>query len=591
MLLILYAIALALTVGGVWALAWGIPMIVLERGWTWVISGSMYLTGGAIVFALAMVVRALRQLPDMLEAGYADDPAHAPAGEAAERKARSAASAKAAPARQASPDLQPGARPETTAPSPAVGTRSAASAAVPVAPPKPAAAPLTAEKAAAPPLPAAPNLSPPVAPAGIAGGKPDQTSGGKEPGDRVAAPAPVAPIPTRPTPAAPAPAAPAAPVPAPAAPRAASAIPAAVEGRLNDLLRPGALARGPGVAEVDAAEGANAPAPAAPTGPAPTRSAPAMAARQPAPAPRPDPLSGVLPDLKAPAAPPARAAAPQPAAPPEGAPVGAGAPGKGEGPQAQPAVPAGGLSRGASLAGLSGLSKNLSNLVPGRGAAGGPDAATPGAPAAARPSAPDTKSDLAARIGSLFSRRGSRADDAAGARHSAAGASASGGKAMPVFPERPAPRPAAAPEAPARPVPARPAPAAPAPSAPASAQPGVPAPAAAPARAGAGDVVFPTRPAPRPLAPRPLVAGDDAPAARSAVAPEVPGVSGPAAKPSPAPAAAPAGPPTVVGSYTAAGSLYVMYSDGSIEAQTDSGVLHFPSLDALKAHVARGDKG
>jgi len=527
MLLILYAIALALTVGGVWALAWGIPMIVLERGWTWVISGSMYLTGGAIVFALAMVVRALRQLPDMLEAGYADDPAHAPAGEAAERKARSAAPAKAAPARQALSDVEPGVGPETAAPAPAVGTKGAAGAA-PVAPPKPA------------------------------GGKPDQTAG-KEPGDRVSAPVPVAPISARPTPAAPAPATPVTPTaPAPAAPRAASAIPAAVEGRLNDLLRPGALARGPGVAEVDAPGDANPPAPAAPTGPAP-----AMAARQPAP--------------------PARAAAPQSAAPLAG--VRAAAPGKGEAPQARPATPAEGLLRGASLAGLSGLSKNLSNLVPGR-AAGGPDAAAPGAPAAARPSAPETKSDLAARIGSLFSRRGSRADDAAGARHSAAGASASGGKAMPVFPERPAPRPAAAPEAPARPVPARPAPAAPAPSAPASAQPVAPAPAAAPARAGAGEVVFPTRPAPRPL-----VAGDDASAAGPAVAPEAPGVSGPAAKPSPAPAAAPAGPPTVVGSYTAAGSLYVMYSDGSIEAQTDSGVLHFPSLDALKAHVARGDKG
>ncbi|MFC3266943.1 hypothetical protein ACFOEX_11365, partial [Camelimonas abortus] len=80
MLLILYVLAAALAAGGAWAIAAGAPMIVLERGWTMVISGSVAVTGAAIVFALAMVTRAIRQLPDQLEAGVIDEPQAASAG-------------------------------------------------------------------------------------------------------------------------------------------------------------------------------------------------------------------------------------------------------------------------------------------------------------------------------------------------------------------------------------------------------------------------------------------------------------------------------------------------------------------------------
>ncbi|MFC3265059.1 hypothetical protein ACFOEX_01620 [Camelimonas abortus] len=55
------------------------------------------------------------------------------------------------------------------------------------------------------------------------------------------------------------------------------------------------------------------------------------------------------------------------------------------------------------------------------------------------------------------------------------------------------------------------------------------------------------------------------------------------------PAGAGAG-PAVVGSYTAGGVHYVMYADGSIDAQTPDGVRHFSSLEALKAHFAGGGK-
>ncbi|ALA18822.1 MULTISPECIES: hypothetical protein [unclassified Chelatococcus] len=49
--------------------------------------------------------------------------------------------------------------------------------------------------------------------------------------------------------------------------------------------------------------------------------------------------------------------------------------------------------------------------------------------------------------------------------------------------------------------------------------------------------------------------------------------------------------PTVVGTYSAGGNLYVMYSDGSIEAETGRGVFKFASLDELKNYIATGEGG
>jgi len=44
-------------------------------------------------------------------------------------------------------------------------------------------------------------------------------------------------------------------------------------------------------------------------------------------------------------------------------------------------------------------------------------------------------------------------------------------------------------------------------------------------------------------------------------------------------------PPAVIGRYEAEGTTYVMYADGSIDAQTAGGVFRFESLAALKAHI------
>ncbi|MEZ0171767.1 hypothetical protein [Microvirga sp. TS319] len=48
---------------------------------------------------------------------------------------------------------------------------------------------------------------------------------------------------------------------------------------------------------------------------------------------------------------------------------------------------------------------------------------------------------------------------------------------------------------------------------------------------------------------------------------------------------------TVVGTYNSGDNTYVMFSDGSIEAQTPKGVFHFQSLDELKAFIASGGEG
>jgi hypothetical protein len=50
-------------------------------------------------------------------------------------------------------------------------------------------------------------------------------------------------------------------------------------------------------------------------------------------------------------------------------------------------------------------------------------------------------------------------------------------------------------------------------------------------------------------------------------------------------------PATVVGTYNSGDNRYVMFSDGSIEAQTPSGVFRFKSLDELKEFIAAGGEG
>jgi hypothetical protein len=51
------------------------------------------------------------------------------------------------------------------------------------------------------------------------------------------------------------------------------------------------------------------------------------------------------------------------------------------------------------------------------------------------------------------------------------------------------------------------------------------------------------------------------------------------------------GPPTVIGTYNSGENKYVMYSDGSIEAETPQGFFRFSSLDELKEFIAAGGEG
>ncbi len=52
-----------------------------------------------------------------------------------------------------------------------------------------------------------------------------------------------------------------------------------------------------------------------------------------------------------------------------------------------------------------------------------------------------------------------------------------------------------------------------------------------------------------------------------------------------------AGPATIIGTYNSGDNKYVMFSDGSIEAQTPSGTFRFQSLDELKEFIAAGGEG
>jgi hypothetical protein len=50
-------------------------------------------------------------------------------------------------------------------------------------------------------------------------------------------------------------------------------------------------------------------------------------------------------------------------------------------------------------------------------------------------------------------------------------------------------------------------------------------------------------------------------------------------------------PATIIGTYNSGDNKYVMFSDGSIEAQTPSGTFRFQSLDELKEFIAAGGEG
>lgn len=62
-------------------------------------------------------------------------------------------------------------------------------------------------------------------------------------------------------------------------------------------------------------------------------------------------------------------------------------------------------------------------------------------------------------------------------------------------------------------------------------------------------------------------------------------------EPDPMPAAAFAEAPTVVGRYESNGASYVLFSDGTIEVETESGTHRFSSMADLKAHIERQEVG
>ncbi|HEX2555821.1 MAG TPA: hypothetical protein VHL98_19145 [Microvirga sp.] len=121
-----------------------------------------------------------------------------------------------------------------------------------------------------------------------------------------------------------------------------------------------------------------------------------------------------------------------------------------------------------------------------------------------------------------------------------------------------------------------------------------------PAGAGAAPVTWPVVPAkaagaeppafpagaestPEAPAPEPVLAPsgeEDAPfATREPVVPDTPPAGAPSAE---------AEDPAVLGTYNSGGNRYVMFADGSIEAETPDGSFRFGSLDELKAFIAAG---
>jgi hypothetical protein len=55
--------------------------------------------------------------------------------------------------------------------------------------------------------------------------------------------------------------------------------------------------------------------------------------------------------------------------------------------------------------------------------------------------------------------------------------------------------------------------------------------------------------------------------------------------------AEPEGPPTLVGRYSAGGANYMIFSDGTIEAETEQGAFRFASMGDFKAYLAGAKDG
>ncbi|WP_237480001.1 hypothetical protein [Lichenibacterium dinghuense] len=118
--------------------------------------------------------------------------------------------------------------------------------------------------------------------------------------------------------------------------------------------------------------------------------------------------------------------------------------------------------------------------------------------------------------------------------------------------------------------------------------------AEAPARGRlAGKLARVGMPKPEPALPEPPAAPVETDPAPLAAAPEPRPRAAPVAVPE---APRPAAPvlleaPTVVGRYEANGASYVLFSDGTIEVETDSGTHRFASMADLKEHIERQDAG
>ncbi len=101
-------------------------------------------------------------------------------------------------------------------------------------------------------------------------------------------------------------------------------------------------------------------------------------------------------------------------------------------------------------------------------------------------------------------------------------------------------------------------------------------------------------PEPEPAPPPP--AEPPEPVAAEPAAPEPPPEPAPVEPPAPEPIPEPAAEPEpprreVVGKYASGGNTYVMFDDGSIEAETPRGRFTFASLDELKAFIDSGGEG
>ena len=77
MVVALFALALAMIAGGLTAVVQGYEIVLLERGWTLVISGSVFASGGALLLGLAMAVARLGKIQAQLvkngeRAGHAE---------------------------------------------------------------------------------------------------------------------------------------------------------------------------------------------------------------------------------------------------------------------------------------------------------------------------------------------------------------------------------------------------------------------------------------------------------------------------------------------------------------------------------------